>query len=86
MLPPQRIRRLVLPLFVGPPICPELPPAYRVLVLSPSGRVLLSEPIAAASDTEAAAMVRRRSGTAPVELWDGVRFIEHFPPQVGRAA
>lgn len=75
-----------MPLFVGPPICPELPAAYRVLVLSPSGRVLVNEPIAAASDTEAVAVARQRSGTAPIELWDGVRFMEHFPPRIGRAA
>lgn len=72
--------------FVGPPICPELPAAYRVLILNERGHVLLSEPITAASDTEAMAMAQKRVGTAPVELWDGVRFMEHFTPQVERTA
>ncbi len=70
-----------MPLFVGPPLCPELPAAYRVLVLSASGRILVSEPISAASDGEAMAQARQRSGAASVELWDGVRFMEHFPPR-----
>jgi len=69
-----------LPLFVGPPICPELPAVYRVLVLSASGHILLNEPIVAADDGEAVVLARRRSGAATVELWDGVRFMEHFPP------
>jgi hypothetical protein len=68
-----------LPLFVGPPICPELPAAYRVLVLSESGQVLLSEPLAAASDAEALSLARQRSEEAIVELWDGLRFMAHFP-------
>lgn len=71
--------------FIGPPICPELPAAYRVLILSASGHVLLSEPLSAADDSEAMALARQRSGTATVELWDGVRFMEHFPPQAERA-
>ncbi|WP_156383757.1 hypothetical protein [Methylobacterium sp. Leaf456] len=69
-----------MPLFVGPPICPELPAAYRVLVLSASGHILLSESISAKNDGEAVAQARRRAGAASVELWDGVRFMEHFPP------
>ena len=69
-----------MPHFVGPPICPELPAAYRVLVLSASGHILLSEAISAENDGEALAQARQRSGASSVELWDGVRFMEHFPP------
>lgn len=68
-----------MPLFVGPPICPELPAAYRVLVLNESGHVLLSEPLAAGSDAEALTLAHQRSGEAIVELWDGLRFMAHFP-------
>ena len=54
------------------------PPRYRVLVLGEGGIVLRTEHLAAACDEDAMVLARGMSGRNPVELWDGLRFIEQF--------
>lgn len=59
------------------------PRAYRVLHLAADGRVLASVPLTAESDLEALTMAETLKGKCAVELWDGLRFIEHFAPAPG---
>jgi hypothetical protein len=61
---------------------PSPPRAYRVLHLAADGRVLATVPIPAESDLEALTMAETLKGECAVELWDGLRFIEHFAPAV----
>jgi len=61
---------------------PSPPRAYRVLHLAADGRVLMALPIPAESDLEALTMAETLKGECAVELWDGLRFIEHFAPMV----
>ncbi|MGT2477919.1 hypothetical protein ACU4GR_01380 [Methylobacterium oryzae CBMB20] len=56
------------------------PQACRVLHLAANGRVLMALPITAESDLEALTMTETLNGECAVELWDGLRFIEHFAP------
>lgn len=55
-------------------------PAYRVLVLSKEGTVLDVKRITVDSDDEAIQHARRLVDGHALELWDGLRFIEQFPP------
>ena len=57
-----------------------VPPRYRVLILDREGQVLRMERIEGDEDDEAVERARRLVDGHAVELWDGVRFIEHFPP------
>lgn len=54
--------------------------AYRIMILSALGTVLASKAIAAASDDAALAIAESLAGVNAVELWDGLRFIEHLKP------
>lgn len=58
---------------------------YRALMLDPSGRILSTTPISANTDDVAVTMAVALVDGHAVELWDGVRFIEHFPPHDGSA-
>ncbi|WP_162560873.1 hypothetical protein [Methylobacterium durans] len=53
---------------------------YRAFVLDADGRVLRSDPIAAQDDEAALNLASARVGSHSVELWDGMRFIEHLDP------
>ena len=53
---------------------------YRALILDQSGRVLAMTAISAANDDIAVEVAQSMVDGHAVELWDGVRFIEHFPP------
>ena len=57
---------------------PHPPRAYRVLHLAADGRVLATTPVPAESDLEALALAETLKGKCALELWDGLRFIEHF--------
>jgi hypothetical protein len=57
---------------------PSPPRAYRVLHLSADGNVLMALPITAESDLEALTTAETLKRECAVELWDGLRFIEHF--------
>ena len=60
---------------------PELPRAYRVMMLRPDGRVATNTPVAAGSDLEALTLAETLRTDLAVELWDGLRFIERFESQ-----
>ena len=59
------------------------PPRYRVFILGSDNRVLRMEPIAVETDDEALSQARAFVDGHAVELWDGLRFIEHFEPVDG---
>ena len=53
-------------------------PRYRALLLGSDGRVLRMEHLPVGDDAEAVRRARAFVDGNAVELWDGVRFIEHF--------
>ncbi len=55
--------------------------AYRVLLLQRDGAVVEIQVVIAGDDSEAIALAKAMVDGHAVELWDGVRFIDHFPPQ-----
>lgn len=55
-------------------------PAYRIMILSNAGTVLANEAISAACDDAALSIAESLAGPHAVELWDGLRFIEHLKP------
>ena len=56
------------------------PPAYRVILLAKTGSVIGMVPISVQDDDEAVERAKAMVDGHAVELWDGLRFIEHFPP------
>ncbi|GJD95882.1 hypothetical protein [Methylobacterium iners] len=55
-------------------------PAYRALVLAPDGAVVEIHSLIAADDDEALALARCMVDGHAIEIWDGLRFIEHIDP------
>lgn len=55
-------------------------PAYRVMLLTKNGVVLESVPVSVKDDGDGRDRARSMGDGRAVELWDGLRFIEHFPP------
>ena len=53
---------------------------YRALILSPSNYVLRTEHLSAGGDDEAFTIAQNMVDGHAVDLWDGLRFIEHFTP------
>ena len=58
------------------------PARYRVLLLGAAGQVTRMVPIQANGDAHAERMAQSLADDHPVELWDGMRFIEQFEPIV----
>ncbi|MHC2017206.1 hypothetical protein [Methylobacterium sp. CM6247] len=56
------------------------PPAYRVFLLAKTGGVIGMVPFAVQDDSEAVERAKAMVDGHDIELWDGSRFIEHFPP------
>ena len=56
------------------------PPAYRAMILDQVGNVLSNASLPARDDEVAKAQARTLVDGHAVELWDGLRFIEHFDP------
>lgn len=56
------------------------PPAYRVMLLARNGTLLGSVPISVCDDEHGRERARSMVDGHAVELWDGLRFIEYFPP------
>ena len=59
------------------------PPVYRVMLLDADGRVLSNLPLppSVESDERAKSTAQSMVDGHAVELWDGLRFIEHFDPK-----
>lgn len=55
------------------------PPRYRAILLAPSGQIASLINLIAGNDTDALHLAEAMVDGHAVELWDGVRFIEHFP-------
>lgn len=53
---------------------------YRALMIDAQGRIVRSEAVAAAGDAEAKVVASALADGHAVDLWDGLRFIEHFDP------
>ena len=56
------------------------PPAYRAIIIAKSGTVINAWRILADTDEQATNQAKALVDGHAVELWDGLRFIEHFPP------
>ena len=56
------------------------PPRYRVIILGTNDSVLRVEPIAVETDDEALSQARAFVDGHAVQLWDGLRLIEHLNP------
>ncbi|MHC2017317.1 hypothetical protein [Methylobacterium sp. CM6247] len=56
------------------------PSAYRVLLLAKTGAVIGMVRISVQDDDEAIERAKAMVDGHAVELWDGLRFIELFPP------
>jgi hypothetical protein len=54
-------------------------PDYQAVKISSSGQILSREILIADGDLEALCLTRAMSDGMAVELWDGRRFIRHFP-------
>lgn len=54
--------------------------AYLVLHLNADGRVIATETVKAPNDTCVLDLVRARMDGRAIEVWDGVRFVEHLEP------
>ena len=55
------------------------PPRYRAILLGKSGEVLGMTRLQVSDDPTAIVEAKALINGHAVELWDGVRFIEHFP-------
>lgn len=55
-------------------------PAYRVVLIAKNGTVLGTVPVSVEGDEEGLERARSMVDGHAVELWDGLRFIEFFPP------
>lgn len=51
------------------------------MVLAPDGAVVEIYPLLAADDDEALSLAKAMVNGHVIELWDGLRFIEHFPAE-----
>lgn len=56
----------------------RMSPSYRAIVLTPDGQVAFTEQLFAENDVEALHAVAVFANDDAVDLWDGLRFIEHF--------
>lgn len=55
------------------------PRAYRALVLEMDGQLVSMCALTAYDDAEATELAKAMLDGHAVELWDGLRFIQHFP-------
>ncbi|MHC2020472.1 hypothetical protein [Methylobacterium sp. CM6247] len=55
-------------------------PAYRAIIIAKSGTVVNALRLQAEDDEQACEHAKAMVDGHAVELWDGLRFIEHFPP------
>ncbi|GEP08038.1 hypothetical protein [Methylobacterium oxalidis] len=58
----------------------RLPHRYRAFILDADGKVLRSDPLPARDDEAALRLAGALVDGHSVELWDGMRFIEHLDP------
>ncbi|KQO69386.1 hypothetical protein ASF22_01895 [Methylobacterium sp. Leaf87] len=55
-------------------------PRYRAFLLDMNGRILRERRIDALCDEDAISVAATMMDGRAIDLWDGLRFIEHFPP------
>ncbi|GJE46830.1 hypothetical protein [Methylobacterium soli] len=58
----------------------ESPSRYRAFILDADQTVLRIEHLPAQDDDAALELARKLLDGRPIELWDGLRFIEHLDP------
>ena len=61
-------------------------PAYRAMVIADSRAFIGAIRLAAESDKQAIELAKNLAGRHSIELWDGLRFIEHFRRSVAYRA
>jgi len=54
-------------------------PRYRAILVDVNGCLIQVLPLAAADDDKAVVQARALVDGHSIDLWDGIRFIEHFP-------
>jgi len=54
-------------------------PRYRAILVDVNGCPVQVLPLAAADDDKAVVQARALVDGHSIDLWDGIRFIEHFP-------
>jgi len=54
-------------------------PYYRAFLVDPNGHTVSMYRLMASNDDEAVTQAKALVDGHGVDLWDGVRFIEHFP-------
>ncbi|KAB1077103.1 hypothetical protein [Methylobacterium soli] len=59
------------------------PSRYRAFILDADETVLRIEHLPAHDDDAALDLARKLLDGRPIELWDGMRFIEHLDPGAG---
>lgn len=55
-------------------------PTYRAMIIDEEGRAIAAIRVVAESDDQAIARTRAMVDGHAVELWDGQRFLQRFPP------
>lgn len=58
-------------------------PSYQALILTSDGRIAGTKRLASRNDDEALHAAEGIASDHAVDLWDGLRFIEHFKPKPG---
>lgn len=58
---------------------PPMPPRYRAILIGKSGEVLGMTRLSVRDDPTAIVEAKALVNGHAVELWDGLRFIDHFP-------
>ena len=67
----------------GPAVIDNMSPCYRALILTTDGRIAGTERLPSGNDDEASHAAWAMADKHAVDLWDGLRFIEHFEPRTG---
>lgn len=57
------------------------PPSYRALLLTVDGRIAGTKHLSGKTDAEASRAAAAIADEHAVDLWDGLRFVEHFEPR-----
>ncbi|WP_156369055.1 hypothetical protein [Methylobacterium sp. Leaf100] len=70
----------------GPPSAePDGTPHYRAMGVGANGEIVSKSEISALGDDEAKAKAQALVDGHAIDLWDDLRFIEHFAPMPAKA-
>ena len=63
----------------------DLPCTYRALSFACDGQAIRNTPLDARSDREAIQQARALAREIAIDLWDGLRFVDHFAARAATA-